>query len=337
MVLVMGDVRPTIALLSAPGQAPPVDLERIEALATVRQCTAETLSDALPGADVLLLWDYFSRAVKDSWGPATDALRWVHVCAAGVDALMFDELAASRVVVTNARGVFDRPIAEFVLGSILARDKLLYQSKHFQQERRWSHREPHRTEGTTALVIGTGAIGRAIARLLTAVGIVVSGAGRTGRTGDPDFGIVHPTDELASYVGGFDTVIAIAPLTAQTDGMIDAEVLAAMRPDSHFINVGRGRLVDESALIDALRAGRIGAASLDVFATEPLPADSPLWSLPTVAISPHMSGDVVGWQDELSALFLDNLDRYIRASADDPATALRNVVDKSRGYVSGPA
>lgn len=329
----MAHARPTIAMLTAPGQAPPADLARIEQLADVRVCTAQTLPDALAGADVLLLWDYFSRALKDTWGPATEALRWVHVCAAGVDALLFDELAASNVVVTNARGVFDEPIAEFVLGSILARDKLIHQSMDLQRERQWRHREPRRTAGTSALVIGTGAIGRAIARLLAAVGIRVTGAGRLSRTDDPDFGTVIATDDLVEHVGQFDTVVVIAPLTPQTDNLIDARVLAAMRDDAHLVNVGRGRLVDEPALVDALRAGSIGAASLDVFVTEPLPADSPLWGMPNVAISAHMSGDVVGWKDELSRLFLDNLERYLSAGPADPAPMLRNVVDKYRGYV----
>lgn len=329
----MADARATLALLGAPEQAPPADLARIEQLVDVRRCTAETLSDALVGADILLLWDYFSRGLTDNWGPATEALRWVHVCAAGVDALLFDDLAESEVVVTNSRGIFDEPIAEFVLGSILARDKLIHQSMRAQRDHRWIHREVRRTAGTRALVIGTGAIGRAIARLLGAVGVHVTGAGRTARSGDPDFGTVVATTDLAEVVGGFHTVVVIAPLTPQTDNLIDARVLGAMRSDAHLINVGRGRLVDESALIAALREGRIGAASLDVFAAEPLAADSPLWDLPGVAISAHMSGDVVGWQDEMSRLFLDNLERYLTAGSRNPASVLRNVVDKHRGYV----
>lgn len=330
----MNSHRPTIAILGADGLPEPHNLTAIEELATVRQCTADNLSHALPGADVLLLWDFFSRALKDNWGSATADLRWVHVCAAGVDSLLFDDLRASPVVVTNASGVFDQPIAEFVLASILARDKQLHESKTFQREGRWRHRETMRTSGTSALVIGTGGIGRAVARMLRAVGIRVAGAGRTSRADDPDFGVVHATADLASYVGRFDNVVAIAPLTAQTERMINAPVFAAMRGDAHFINVGRGALVDESALIDALRAGEIGAASLDVFDTEPLPTESPLWTMDNVALSPHMSGDVRGWREELADLFLDNLGRYLDATA-PPAEVLRNVVDKDRGYVAG--
>ncbi|MGC5247468.1 D-2-hydroxyacid dehydrogenase [Gordonia sp. DT219] len=324
--------RPVVALLGSPEAPPPVHLAELEDIADIRHTTADELGTVLPGADALVVWDFFSRALHDNWR-AADSLRWVHVCAAGVDSLLFDELVASDVVVTNAHGVFDRPIAEFVLASILARDKRLHESMALQSQRVWKWRETRSTTGTSALVIGTGGIGREIARLLSAVGIQVTGAGRRARDHDPDFGVVRETAGLSEFVGDFDTVIAIAPLTAETEHMIGADVLAAMRADAHFINVGRGALVDEPALIEALQAGRIGAASLDVVATEPLPADSPLWAMDNVAISAHLSGDVVGWRDVLSAQLLDNLRRYADAGPGDLERHLVNVVDKARGYV----
>ncbi|MFW0787730.1 D-2-hydroxyacid dehydrogenase [Gordonia sp. CPCC 206044] len=329
----MATHRPIVAILGAPGVPDPVNLDEIAELAEVRHCTADTLVSALDGAEILMLWDFFSGALKDNWGHPTQALRWVHVCAAGVDTLLFDDLRASSIVVTNAHGVFDRPIAEFVLASILARDKQLHVSKALQREKLWRHRETTRTEGTSALVIGTGGIGRSIARLLGAVGITVTGAGRVARADDPDFGVVLETARLADVAGDFDNVIAIAPLTTQTERMIDADVLAAMRTDAHLINVGRGQLVDEAALIDALRTGAIGAASLDVFTDEPLDPDSPLWAMDNVAVSPHMSGDAVGWRDVLAAGFLDNLQRYLRRDSTPAVEVLGNVVDKQRGYV----
>lgn len=335
----MSSRRPVLALLGAPDEPWPPNLDEIEALAEVRRCTAENLADALPGADALVLWDFFSRALADNWGESTAGLRWVHVCAAGVDSLLFDGLRESEVVVTNAHGVFDRPIAEFVLASILARDKRIHESMDLQRQRKWRHRETVGTGRTSALVIGTGGIGRATARLLRAVGMRVLGAGRTARESDPDFGSVLPTDELRSYVGDFDNVVAIAPLTAQTAGMIDATVLSAMKPGAHLVNVGRGELVDELALVEALRSGHLGAASLDVFVTEPLPADSELWTMPGVAISAHMSGDAVGWREALAEQVLDNLRRYIDAGPEAGGAALAadltNVVDKERGYVAG--
>ncbi|MGV9669558.1 MULTISPECIES: D-2-hydroxyacid dehydrogenase [unclassified Gordonia (in: high G+C Gram-positive bacteria)] len=323
---------PVVVLLGSPDAPPPPNLAELEKLADIRHATADDLGAVLPGADALVLWDYFSRALRENWA-AADSLRWIHVCAAGVDSLLFDDLVAADVVVTNAHGAFDRPIAEFVLASILARDKRLHESKQLQREHRWQHRETLMAAGRSALVIGTGGIGREIARLLRAFGIEVTGAGRRARTGDPDFGEVRESAQLTDYVGDFDTVVVIAPFTAETENMIDAEVLAAMRTDAHLVNVGRGALVDEAALIEALRTGQIGAASLDVFVTEPLPADSPLWDMDNVSISAHMSGDVAGWRDVIAAQILDNLRRY----ADDPdaqlSATLNNVVDKVRGYV----
>lgn len=321
--------RPVVVVLTSPGKAPPAGIERLAGHADVRYTDAAGLPAALRGADALLLWDFFSTALRDAW-PAAGTLRWIHVAAAGVDTVLFPELAASDVVLTNAHGVFDRPIAEYVLACILAQDKQLHVNQALQREHRWQHRETRRTEGGTALVIGTGGIGRATARLLRAVGMTVTGAGRTARAGDPDFGTVVPTSELSRHVRDADHVVAVAPLTEQTRGMVNAEVLAAMKPSAHLINVGRGPLVDQDALVAALRDGTIAAASLDVFVEEPVPADSPLWDVPGLHMSAHMSGDVVGWHDALAAQFVDNFFRWL---GDDP---LANVVDKQRGYVAHP-
>ncbi|PYE19902.1 phosphoglycerate dehydrogenase-like enzyme [Williamsia limnetica] len=321
--------KPKVVILGRDGLENPGNLQQLRDVAEVRLATTADLGEALGadgGADVLMLWDFFSAALRDNWDNA-QALKWVHVCAAGVDAMMFDELRASSITVTNAHGVFDGPIAEFVLGSIIAQDKQFHLSKKYQQVKHWERRDTIRTAGRSALVIGTGGIGRAVARLLKGAGLEVTGAGRTARAEDPDFGTVLRTDELATYAGEFDNIVTIAPLTEQTARMIDAEVLAAMKPSAHLINVGRGQLIDEPALIAALREGQIGAASLDVFETEPLPADSPLWDMENVHISAHMSGDVVGWRDELADLFLTNLQRY---AASQP---LANEVDKDAGYV----
>ncbi|PXW35544.1 UNVERIFIED_CONTAM: phosphoglycerate dehydrogenase-like enzyme [Williamsia faeni] len=321
--------QPVVAILTRDELDEPANLAQIREVAEVRLCTTAGLGAALSdgqGADVLMLWDYFSAALRDNWAQAK-ALRWVHVCAAGVDAILFDELRSSEITVTNAHGVFDGPIAEFVLGSIIAQDKQFHRSKRLQHEKRWERRDTIRTAGRSALVIGTGGIGREVARLLRAAGLQVTGAGRTERTGDPDFGTVLATDDLAGYVSRFDDVITIAPLTEKTTGLISAEVLAAMKPTSHLINVGRGQLIDELALIAAMRAGSIAAASLDVFDTEPLPEVNPLWEMENVHVSAHMSGDVVGWRDELADLFLENLRKYSVGEA--PA----NQVDKALGYV----
>jgi phosphoglycerate dehydrogenase-like enzyme len=318
--------RPRLAVLTGADLPPPYNEAALEDLAELTYTDAAGLDRALPGATVLLMWDFFSPALRDAW-PAADSLEWVHVTAAGVDSLLFDGLRDSPVVVSNARGVFDRPIAEYVAATVLAHDKRLHESKRLQRDGVWRHREVVRTEGSEALVVGTGSIGQACARLLRALGVEVTGAGRTARDDDPDFGTVLSTDGLAEHLGRFDHVVLIAPLTEQTRGLVGAEELAAMKPSAHLVNVGRGPLVDEPALVSALRRGEIAAASLDVFETEPLPEDHPLWSMEQAHVSAHMCGDVVGWRDALADQFEDNLRRWVRG--EPPA----NLVDKRTGYV----
>jgi len=320
--------RPRLVVLTDDAGTPPPRLERLQHLAEVTLTDAAGLAARLPGAEVLLLWDFFSSALREAW-PAADSLAWIHVAAAGVDTLLFEDLRDSEVVVSNARGVFDQPIAEFVAAAVLAHDKRLHESKRLQRDHTWQHREVTRTAGRRALVVGTGGIGRASARLLRALGLEVTGGGRTAREDDPDFGRVVATDELADHLGDQDHVVLAAPLTDQTRGLLGAVELAAMKPSAHLVNVGRGALVDEDALLDALRAERVAAASLDVFASEPLPGDHPYWDLEQVHVSAHLSGDVVGWREELARQFEDNLRRWV--AGEPPAS----VVDKARGYVSG--
>jgi phosphoglycerate dehydrogenase-like enzyme len=319
--------KPVITVLCGPDGVRPGGLERVAELAELRYVDAAGLADGLAGARALFLWDFFSTAVADSW-PAAAGLDWIHVAAAGVDSLLFDELVESSITVTNARGTFDRPIAEFVLTSILDHLKGVQLTHEQQRARTWRHRETLLAEGRTVLIIGTGPIGRATARLLRAVGFEVRGAGRTGRDSDPDFGTVVPSGSLVNQVGWADHVVAVAPLTPETRHLLDAPVFAAMKPTAQVINVGRGPLIDEGALLTALGEGRIAAAALDVFATEPLPDDHPLWTTPGVVVSPHLSGDVVGWRDTLADQFADIALRWL---AGQP---LFNVVDKRRGYVT---
>ena len=205
---------------------------------------------------------------------------------------------------------------------------MLFRSERLQRERTWQHRETALSAGRRVLVIGTGGIGRATARLLKAVGMEVMGAGRTARR-DPDFGTIIASDELVEHVGWADHVVLIAPLTEQTRGLVDAAVLERMKPTAHLINAGRGALVDEPALIAALQRGQIAAASLDVVSQEPLPQDSPLWDMDEVHLSAHMSGDVVGWRDTLSEQFERNLEAWVQGRP------LSNEVDKHKGYVRG--
>jgi phosphoglycerate dehydrogenase-like enzyme len=277
--------------------------------------SVETLAAALPGTEVLLVWDFLSDAVRDAWAAADGSLRWVHTASAGVDRLNFPGLVDSGVTVTNSRGVFDGPIAEYVLGLVLAQAKDLAHTLALQGRREWRHRETERIAGRRAVVVGGGPIGAAIAGHLGAVGMRVDVVGRR------DF------PDLPQLLPAADWLVLAVPLTDTTRGMLDAQALALLPAHARVINIGRGALVVEDDLVAALRNGRIAGAALDVFATEPLPDSSPLWELPGVIVSPHMSGDVAGWRDELAAVFAANLARY---RAGEP---LANVVDMELGYV----
>ncbi|MET9452873.1 D-2-hydroxyacid dehydrogenase [Streptomyces cinerochromogenes] len=311
---------PTVVVLDAD---PPPRLGRLTGRARIVHTDAAHLAERLPDADVLLVWDFTSHAVREAWPGGGPRPRWVHTASAGVDHLMCPELAASDTVVTNARGIFDQPIAEYVAALVLAVAKDLPRTLEHQRERTWRHRETRRVAGTRACVVGSGPIGRAIARTLKALGVTTALVGRVPRTG------VHGPGELDRLVSRADWVIAAAPLTAQTYRMFDAHRFGVMQPSAFFVNVGRGGLVDEEALAQALTRRWIAGAALDVFTAEPLPEDSPLWKLPGLIVSPHMSGDTVGWRDELGEQFVELYERWAAGRS------LPNVVDKTRGYVPG--
>ncbi|HEV2781731.1 MAG TPA: D-2-hydroxyacid dehydrogenase [Actinophytocola sp.] len=312
--------RPTVVVLC--GADRPPGMAAVEQRAAVRYATGERLADELPGADVLFIWRTQSNALTRAWAKA-DGLRWVHSASAGTGQVLPGELIASDVLVTTSRGLFDEPIAEYVLGLVLAFAKDLPGRVRRQDDGTWHARETERVAGKTALIAGTGTIGRAIGRKLAAVGMRVSGIGRLGRPSDPDLGEVLPMDRLTDALRRTDYLVLAAPLTEDTRGMVNASTLAVMKPAARVINVSRGALVVHDDLVAALQRGRIAGAALDVFAEERPDESSPLWTMQNVLISPHMSGQVVGWRDELVALFVDNLIRYVEGRE------LRNVVHKS--------
>ncbi|MEV7993173.1 D-2-hydroxyacid dehydrogenase [Streptomyces sp. NPDC086077] len=311
---------PTLLVLDA---EPLPRLGRLTGRARIEHTDAAGLAERLPHADVLLVWDFTSHAVRAAWPGDGPRPRWVHTASAGVDHLMCPELAACDTVVTNARGIFDQPIAEYVAALVLAMAKDLPRTLEFQRERIWRHRESQKVGGGRAVVVGSGPIGRAIVRTLKALGVTTALVGRTPRTG------VHGPDDLDRLMARADWVIAAAPLTEQTHGMFDARRFGMMQPSARFVNVGRGPLVVAEALAEALAKRWIAGAALDVFDAEPLPPDSPLWQVPNLIVSPHMSGDTVGWRDELGAQFVELYDAW------EAGRPLPNVVDKQRGYVPG--
>jgi phosphoglycerate dehydrogenase-like enzyme len=316
----MTPLRPTVLVLDAD---PPPRLGRLTGRARIVRTDAAHLADRLPAADVLLVWDVTSYAVREAWPGDGPRPRWVHTASAGVDHLLCPELAASDTVVTNARGIFEQPVAEYVAALVLALAKDLPGTLARQRERTWQHRETRPVAGTHACVVGSGPVGRATVRALKALGVTTALVGRVPRTG------IHGPDDLDRLIARADWVIAAAPLTERTSRMFDAHRFDVMQPSAFFVNVGRGGLVDEEALARALERRWIAGAALDVFAAEPLPADSPLWELPGLIVSPHMSGDTFGWRDRLGAQFVELYERWAAGRS------LPNVVDKARGYVPG--
>ena len=266
------------------------------------------------------------------------ALRWLQLRSAGVDHLAADPPWRKGITTTNARGVFAVPIAEYVTGMLLrVRQPAVWADD--QAAHRWPDDAPliSLLRGTTAVVVGYGSIGREIARQLATLGVRIVAVKarpeqthddgyRVPGTGDPDGSIperIVGLEGLSLAAREADTMVVTAPLTAGSRGLVDADVLAALPATAWVVNTSRGALIDEPALLDALRAGRIAGAVLDVFVEEPLPADSPWWDAPNVLVTPHASGVTLRYFD---ALVVENVRRYL---AGEP---LLNRVDPERGY-----
>lgn len=303
-------------------------LEELSDQAEIRCASSvDELRRMLPGAEVMLGWNFRAASLREAWS-AVDKLRWIHWGGAGVDAALFDELANSDIQFTNARGVFDQPMAEWVLGMVIAFAKRFPETLACQARAEWRHLLSEQVAGKRALVVGAGSIGRAVGRLLAAAGMQVEAVGRSARDGDADFGHVFGIDELQQRLPAADYVVLITPLTEQTHGLFGAREFAAMNPRARFINIGRGALVVEEALLAALHEGHIAGAALDVFVEEPLPSSSPFWTAPNCLVSPHMSGDYAEFETTMADQFIDNWRRYL---AGEP---LRNLVDKRLGFAA---
>jgi phosphoglycerate dehydrogenase-like enzyme len=226
------------------------------------------------------------------------------VAAAG---LTDEELA--RVRITSAVGVHAVPLAEWTMLALLTFTKDLPRLLEAQAERRWEHYANHELRGRTVVVVGVGAIGLEVARLADAFGMRVLGVKR--HVEDlPHVESVHPPEKLDDLVGEADAIVVTLPLTEETRGLVSRRTIERMRPNAVFVNIGRGGVVDEAALIEALEANRIRAA-LDVFAEEPLPESSPLWSMPNVLISPHTMALSFHENERIVELFAENLRRYL--------------------------
>jgi phosphoglycerate dehydrogenase-like enzyme len=273
---------------------------------------------AVADADVLYAWgfpaDFYTQAPR---------LRWLQVMGAGVDAALVPTLPR-RVIVTRAPGVFGPWMAEYVLGWLLWVTQRIDVYRTAQREGRWrGDVMPERLAGKTLLVVGLGEIGRAVAAAALALGVRVLGVSRSGRA-VRGVARVDRTQALARALGEADVVTVTVPLTPATRGLIGRAELAAMRPSAWLVNVARGPVIDEDALVDALERRRLAGAILDVFATEPLPPEHRLWKLDNVVITPHIAGPST--PGEIAPIFNDNLARFLRGRP------LRHVVDRRRGY-----
>ena len=282
----------------------------------------------IPDADVL-----FASNLRPAHITAAARVRWFHTPVAGVGHLLFPELAASDIVFTNGRGMSAGTIAEHVVAVTLAVFRKLPEAHRAQAARHWAQNEIatppacRMIAGSTALVVGLGAIGLAVAQALAALGATVMGVKRRAASElPPGVTSVHTPDRLRDLLPQADVVVVAAPETLETRHLIGAAELAAMRADSLLVNISRGGVIDESALVAALATRQIGAAALDVFEDEPLPPDHPLWSFPHVLITPHTSGFRPDHWEAAVALFAENLRRF---EAGEP---LLNVVDKKAGY-----
>lgn len=273
-------------------------------------------------------------------------LRWVQLHSAGVDQVIDHPVFGVKdILLTTTSGIHTATMAEYIFTMLLAFGRRLPTLTRLQARAEWPEQKtpllPRELRGATLGIVGYGSVGREVARLAVAFGMKVLATKRDVRrpaedaeyteadTGDPGAELVdrlYPPEALRSMLRACDFVAVTVPLTEQTRHLIDAEALAAMKPDAVLVNVSRGEVIDEAALIEALQAGRLGGAALDVFEEEPLPSDSPLWKLPNVITTPHIAGLSPRYNARAARLFAENLRRYLSGER------LLNLVDRQFGY-----
>lgn len=310
---------PELAAIRA--ELPGVEVESVEDEAR--------LPAALADAEAFVGWTFPRELFA-----AAKRLRWVHSASAGVEASLFPELVASDVLLTNGAGLHSVSIPEHVLALMLALGRNLHEAQRLQARATWDRFAAiafgggiRELAGSNLAILGAGAIGRSLARLGRALDMRVRILRRRPDRGvDGAEAVVGPRD-LHALLGWADFVVLATPLTDETRGLIDRDALGAMRSQAFLINVARGEVIDDDALVEALRAGGIAGAGLDAFREEPLPASSPYWSLPNVIVTPHVSGYTQRYFERTLELFRDNLRRFV---AGEP---LRNRVNKHLGYV----
>ncbi len=289
--------------------------------------TPQALESAAPAADAILAWFANRDLLRAVWKMAPN-VRWVHASSAGVDTLLFPELAASPVPLTNARGVYSGALGEFALAGMLFFAKGLRRMLRSQAEGRWDPFDVEMLHGKVLGIIGYGSIGHAVAERAKPFGMRILAVRREPELHekDPFLEAAYSTEDRKVMIERCDYVVLAAPLTEETRGLMGATEIAAMKGEAVLVNIGRGPVVDETALIRALEQKRIRGAVLDVFEREPLPAGHPFYQLDNVLLSPHCADHTAGWLDQSMEFFLENFERFRRGEP------LRNVVDKHAGY-----
>ena len=280
--------------------------------------TPSEAAEAVGEAEILYAWKFPPQLYAKA-----QRLKWLQAMGAGVDWAIVPELPPG-VILTRAPGVFGPWMAEYVIGWCSWVTQRVETYREAQRQRRWlDHVLPDRLLGKTLAIVGLGDIGRDIARAARAFGMRVLGVSRRGRL-VREAERVYPVGQMARALRQADFVVILLPLTQETHGIIGADVFAAMKPTAWLVNIARGAVVNEAALLEALEQRRIAGAILDVFATEPLPPHHPLWRLDNVVITPHISGPST--PEEITPVFNDNLARYLAGRP------LRHVVDRKQGY-----
>ena len=288
----------------------------------------DRLTEELPDTDIFVGYSLRAEQLKDA-----KKLKWIHSTAAGVAQLMYPELRDSGIMVTNPSGIFSVPMAEHTMGLLLALARNFPDSVRQQDRARWSQQEiwdmpQHLTElnGKVLLIVGYGSIGREVAKRAKAFEMRVWGVTRSGGGDLTNAEKIFPTTKLLDVLPDADYLLISAPETAETGHLIGAAQIARMKRGARLINVSRGSLLDEAALLRALESGALGGAALDVAHMEPLPAESPLWKAPNLFLTPHTSAVSDKLWERETALLVDLLERWF------DGRELFNLVDFARGY-----
>ena len=313
-------------------QAPPWFSQRLRRdfpdLEIVQLFDYARVNDEIADADIVIGWSLRGDQIK-----AANKLKWIHSTATAVHALMSPELQSSNIVVTNARDVHGPVVAEHAMVLIFALAKCLPQAMRYQRQKRWAQQElweatppPREVAGATLTVVGLGGIGRPLAKLATSVGMRVIGVRE--HSDRPFTGVdqIYGFEQLEQALRQADFAVLAVPVTPRTERLMDATRLGYLKPEAYLVNVGRGVLIDEAALIQALQNRSFAGAALDVTTQEPLPVDSPLWSMDNVIITPHIAGITDKMWERHFDSFAQNLKRFRNGEP------LLWEVDKLKGY-----